>query len=88
MSDSQSVFIYPAEQQVQVKKNRDLSFSGTIEAGKFGIYGKTFEFNYDRFKIGLNNVDSVKIAVQSFESEASGRNDVRLVKTVIERLKG
>ncbi len=88
VSDSQSVFIYPAEQQVQVKKNRDLSFSGTIEAGKFGIYGKTFEFNYDRFKIGLNNVDSVKIAVQSFESEASGRNDVRFVKTVIERLKG
>lgn len=88
VSDSQSVFIYPAEQQVQVKKNRDLKFSGTIEAGKFGIYGKTFEFNYDRFKIDLTNVDSVKIAVESFESASSGRNDVRFVKTVIERLKG
>jgi len=88
VSDSQSVFIYPAEQLVQVKKNRDLSFSGTIEAGKFGIYGKTFEFNYDRFKIDLNNVDSVKIAVQSFEAAAAGTNDIRFVKTVIERLKG
>lgn len=88
VSDSQSVFIYPADQQVQVKKNRDLSFSGTIEAGKFGIYGKTFEFSYDHFKISLNNVDSVKIAVQSFESAGTGRNDMRFVKTVIERLKG
>jgi len=88
VSDSQSVFIYPAEQQVQVRKNRDLSFSGTIEAGKFGIYGKTFEFNYDRFKIDLNNVDSVKIAVQRFESADAGTNDLRFVKTVIERLKG
>jgi hypothetical protein len=88
VSDSQSVFIYPAEQHVQVRKNRDLSFSGTIEAGKFGIYGKTFEFNYDRFKIDLNNVDSVKIAVQSFEAAAAGTNDLRFVKTVIERLKG
>ena len=88
VSDSQSVFIYPADQYVQVKKNRDLSFSGTIEAGKFGIYGKTFEFKYDRFKIDLNNIDSVKIAVQSFETAGTAINDIRFVKTVIERLKG
>lgn len=88
LSDSQAVFIYPENQKVELRKNRDFSFSGVIEAGKFGIFGKDFDFNYDLFKVTLTNVDSVKMAVKSFTKNEMGLQPLRFVRTVIEDLRG
>lgn len=88
LSDSQSVFIYPENQELSLKKNRDFEFHGMIEAGKFAFYGKNFYFNYGLFKIDLVDVDSVKLAVQSFRPNDRGERPIRFVKTVIEGVKG
>lgn len=88
LSDSQSVAIYPTNQELSLKKNRDFEFHGMIEAGKFAFYGKNFFFNYGLFKIDLKDVDSVKIAVESFKPNERGERPIRFVKTVIEGVKG
>src|ERR1035437_7621968 len=60
MSDSQNVSIYPAEQKIILRKNRDFTFAGIIHAGRFDFFGKEFSFDYDKFIINLKNVDSLR----------------------------
>lgn len=59
-SDSQNVYIIPKNQQVTLKKNRGMDFSGKLRAGKADFYGNGFTFDYTSFKVRLNNVDSMK----------------------------
>lgn len=88
MSDSQNVVIYPRPNQVVVKKNRNFNFSGIITAGRFEFFGKEFSFEYDKFKINLTNVDSLRIKVQGKEPDVNGRYKMIRVKTVIEDING
>lgn len=59
-SDSQNVYILPRDQVITVKKNRSMDFSGKLRAGMADFYGNNFAFDYNNFKIRLNNVDSLK----------------------------
>ncbi len=59
-SDSQNVYIIPKDQIVTLKKNRSMDFSGKLRAGMADFYGNNFAFDYNGFKIRLNNVDSLK----------------------------
>lgn len=88
MSDSQNVVIYPAEQKIVLKKNRDFTFAGIVHAGRFDFFGKEFSFNYDKFKIDLKNVDSLRIMVKSREPDAYGEYPLLKVRTVIENING
>ncbi len=88
MSDSQNVTIYPAEQKILLKKNRDFLFAGVISAGRFDFFGKEFSFDYDKFKIELKNVDSLRIRVKQNEPNAYGEYPIVKVKTVIEKING
>jgi hypothetical protein len=88
MSDSQNVVIYPAEQKIIVKKNRDFTFAGIVHAGRFDFFGKEFSFNYDKFKVDLKNVDSLRIMVKSREPDAYGEYPLVKVRTVIENING
>lgn len=65
LSDSQNVVIYPKDREIHIKKNRDLTFAGRVHAGRFDFYGKEFAFDYQNFKINLNNVDSLRLKVES-----------------------
>ncbi|MCC7303185.1 MAG: hypothetical protein IT233_11130 [Bacteroidia bacterium] len=85
LSDSQNVRIYPSKGEVILKKNRGINFAGYVKAGLFDFFGKDFSFEYDRFKINLNNIDSLKMSVL----EKVGDNvQVVKVKTVIEDITG
>ncbi|MBL7883205.1 MAG: hypothetical protein JNL69_04005, partial [Bacteroidia bacterium] len=88
MSDSQNVVIYPAEQKILLKKNRDFVFQGIVHAGRFDFFGKEFSFNYDKFLIDLKNVDSLRMMVKSKEPDAYGEYPLVKVKTVIEHING
>ena len=88
MSDSQNVVIYPAEQKIILKKNRDFTFAGIVHAGRFDFFGKEFSFNYDKFKVDLKNVDSLRIMVKSREPDAYGEYPLVKVRTVIEEING
>ena len=88
LSDSQNVSIYPKDQKVLVRKNRDFDFGGIVHAGRFDFFGKEFSFDYTLFKINLTNVDSLRMKVLA--REVNEYNERKLVncKTVIENING
>jgi len=88
LSDSQSVFIYPSKNQVLLKKNRDFTFGGVVTAGRFTIFGKDFSFNYDQFKVDVNNADSLRFSVRRLTPDAFGNSPNVPVKSVIEQVQG
>ena len=67
-SDSQNVYIIPKEQIVTLKKNRNMDFSGKLRSGKVEFYGNGFSFDYVRFEVRLNNVDSMKFLYHDSKS--------------------
>jgi len=62
-SDSQNVYILPKDQVITLKKNRNMDFSGKVRAGMVDLYGNNFAFDYNNFKIRLNNIDSLKFLI-------------------------
>ena len=88
MSDSQNVIIYPYEQRVTLKKNRNFDFAGKIKAGRLDFFGKEFSFDYDQFKIDLDQIDSLRLKVPDGEPDEQGRVRLKPVKTVLRDMKG
>ncbi len=88
LSDSQRVVIFPKDKEVIVKRNRDFNFSGIIVAGNFELYGKEFDFNYDKFKLNLPNIDSTKIRVAVGEKDEYGNQKTVRLKSQIENING
>ncbi|MRR20330.1 hypothetical protein EG827_09080 [bacterium] len=84
MSDSQKVAIRPYGGRLTVGRNRSISFDGVVQAGLFTIYGKKFSFNYDTFRIRLEKIDSIKIAVETGERDAFGRPVIKRIDNMIE----
>ncbi|MDR1761147.1 MAG: hypothetical protein LBR55_01725 [Bacteroidales bacterium] len=88
VSDSQNVIFFPRGSQVVMSKNRNFKFDGVIAAGLFTYYGRGFDFNYEEFKINLQNVDSLKIKVESFTPNKSGTYPLVEIKNAIEYITG
>jgi hypothetical protein len=88
LSDSQAVNIIPKNETVTIKKNRDFNFAGVVNAGRFQFFGKEFSFEYDKFKINLTNVDSLRIRVSTGEKDENGQFKMSFVKSVIEHING
>ncbi|HEY4799144.1 MAG TPA: hypothetical protein VII99_08735, partial [Bacteroidia bacterium] len=86
LSDSENVSIYPSKKMIILKKNRDFSFGGVVQAGRFTYFGKDYFFNYEKFNVAINNADSLMFSVRRFTPDAFGNYpDVR-VKSVIEQI--
>ncbi|MBK9542578.1 MAG: hypothetical protein IPO49_09700 [Bacteroidetes bacterium] len=91
LSDSQNVIIYPKDQEVKLKKNRDFTFAGRVKAGRFDFFGKQFAFDYQNFKINLDNVDSLRLKVESndpAEQDELGRRKLVPVRSVLQNISG
>jgi hypothetical protein len=90
LSDSQNVNIYPAREEVILKKDRDFKCGGRVKAGNFEFMGKEYYFDYETFKIDLINVDSCRIYVEDETSsvDAYGRKSMKRVKNVLEDIAG
>jgi len=88
LSREKNVIIHPHEQEVVLKKNRDMYFHGRIESGLFDFYGKEFFFDYDLFKIDLVNTDSMSFRVRSHTPDSQGRYTYHRVQTVLEGING
>lgn len=91
LSDSQNVVIFPKDQEVKLKKNRDFTFSGRLKAGRFDFFGKLFAFDYHNFKINLENVDSLRLRVESndpAELDEYGNRKLVAVRSVLENITG
>lgn len=90
LSDSQSVNILPANEEVVLKKNRDFKFGGRVQAGNFEFIGREYYFNYEEFKIDLITVDSCRIYVDdgTGDRDMYGRKKLVRVKNVLEEVSG
>ncbi len=90
LSDSQKVVILPAREEVILKKGRDFKCGGRVFAGNFEFIGKDYDFFYDEFTLGLNQVDSTRIYVDDTESSTDlyGNKNQKKIKNVVEGIKG
>ena len=84
LSDSQKVAIYPYRQQLVIGKNRSFEFDGVVMAGLFTFYGHKFQFNYDTFKIHLQKIDSIKVAVETEKKDDFGNLIIKDVDNLIQ----
>lgn len=88
LSDSQRVVIYPHEQELLMRKDMDFSFDGIITAGRFTYFGKKYDFFYDKFKINLPSVDSIKLKVKRTTPDEYGELSNVNVLTAIHDVSG
>jgi hypothetical protein len=88
LSDSQMVQIYPKEQEITIKKNRDFSFAGRVRVGLFDYFGTDFSFEYDKFKINMPLIDSMSFRVKSRRPDEYGYYPFVKVKSQIENMSG
>jgi hypothetical protein len=88
LSDSQNVVIFPYEQELTLKNNRDFTFDGRVIGGRLTFFGRDFNFKFDDFKIDLNTIDSLRLKVPVGEPDDRGRQPLRAVRTVLRDLKG
>lgn len=88
LSDSQQVYIYPDNQELVMKKDRDFLFSGRVHAGLFDFFAKDCSFEYAKFKLNLPTVDSLSFKVHMREKNEYGEYPLVRVKTVIRSLSG
>ena len=88
LSDSQNVYIYPVNEEIIFRKNRDFIFSGRIHAGLFDFYSKNGLFEYEKFKLALPTIDSLSFTVRSNKKNSDGIHPQIRVKTVIADISG
>lgn len=88
LSDSQNVKLVPENNQIIMKRNRDFQFDGAIDAGLFKFYGNNFFFEYDSFKINLQNIDSLSISAKTGQRNAVGSVMTTTLDNNIEKITG
>ncbi len=88
LSDSQMVQIFPFEQEILIKKNRDFNFAGRVRVGLFDYFGTDFSFEYDKFKINMPLIDSMSFRVKSRQADEYGYYPYVKVKNSIEDMSG
>ena len=84
LSDSQKVAIYPYNQKLIVGKNRNMEFDGIVKAGLFTIYGRNFKFSYDTFRIKLNTVDSLRLAIETDKRDVYGNRVLKDIDNLMQ----
>lgn len=90
ISDPQIVNVYPMNERVTVKKNRDMTFSGRVIGGLFDFIAHNCEFNYDRFLVEMNVIDTLIMYVEdkTGQMDMYGDYPLRQVRGRIEELSG
>ncbi|HXH20102.1 MAG TPA: hypothetical protein VNJ07_13585, partial [Chitinophagales bacterium] len=88
LSDSQNVFVFPDSQNLEIKKNKDMAFSGKVSAGRLDFEGTGFHFEYDTFMIDLTQLASALIWVPSGETDKYGNELLAPMTSKIEGLTG
>ena len=87
ISDSQQTYFVPHDQVVKFKKNRDMLFDGEVHSGRFDFFGKNLLFDYNKFKVVLDDIDSVKFRFPEYDKNGKFKQ-LRLISTTIENVTG
>jgi hypothetical protein len=88
LSDSQNVRLIPTGNRIVMKGNRSFQFDGIVDAGLFQFSGKKFFFDYDEFKIGMEQIDSLRISIFTDEYNQYGEPILERIENAIEDMTG
>ncbi|NOU47696.1 MAG: hypothetical protein HOO86_11635 [Bacteroidales bacterium] len=89
LSDTQNVIIQPNSDLIVMKKNRDFSFSGEVQAGLFKFYAREGSFEYDKFQLNFAYIDSISFLVRTRETnKISDKQRFTKVRNVLANLTG
>lgn len=77
LSDSLKVFGFPSDKVLRVGKGRAFTLNGQLKAGTLRYAGRDLKFDYDKFAMSLNKIDSItfssqKLAAQGKDGEIGG----------------
>ena len=87
ISDSQATYIYPKDGELSVNKSLGLNFDGQVHSGRFDYWGDSFQFNYQKNYIELDDLDSVKFKYPDYD-EKGNYIGLRQIQTAIENVTG
>lgn len=90
LSDAQIVNVYPTDEKVTIRKGRDMLFSGRVIAGLFDFVTHNCEFDYEKFRVDMNVIDSMIMYVEDKQGPQNMYGEYRLqkVKSVVEEISG
>jgi len=90
LSDSKIVNVYPANERVTIKRNRDLHFSGRVIGGLFDFIARDCSFDYDNFQLFMPQIDSMIMFSEdkSKPKDIYGEYQLKKVKNVVEDVSG
>lgn len=77
LSDSLKIFGVPSDKTLRIGKGRAFTLNGQFKAGTLRYAGRDLKFDYDKFSMNLNKIDSItfsssKLASQGKEGEVGG----------------
>ncbi len=77
LSDSLKIFGYPSDKTLRIGKGRAFTLNGQLKAGTLRYAGRDLKFDYDKFAMSLNKIDSItfssqKLAAQGKDAEMGG----------------
>lgn len=82
ISEAKDVYVEPSDKSVVMMKNRDMEFNGKLKAGMFDMYGNKLYFSYDKYTIGLTQVDSTGMYLADKTTGRRGRRVNSLIRDV------
>lgn len=90
LSSAQIVNVYPTEEKVTVKRNRDMVFSGRLIGGLFDFVASSCKFNYDKFQVDMDVIDSMIMYTEDRSGKVNmyGEYQLKRVNSMIEELAG
>jgi hypothetical protein len=86
LSEAQQVRIFPDTSVVYMYQNRDIGFSGTLQAGKCEIQTQFSKFDYENFQVNLLTTERTAFRVRPLRKE-DGQESILLLN-VINGLRG
>ena len=78
LSEAQQVFIFPDTSVVYMYQNRDIGFSGTLQAGKCEIQTRFSKFDYENFQVNLLTTENTVFRVRPLRKE-DGQESILLL---------
>ena len=57
--------ITPENGKISMRENREIIFNGGVTLGQFDYQGRNFQFDYEKFLINLNHIDSVDLRLSN-----------------------
>lgn len=71
LSDKKAVYIIPQNREIILGKDRDVVFTGRVNAGYFTFYANKSSFEYGKFKLNMPTIDSMSFVVDTLNKETN-----------------